>query len=64
MNARPRLPDIESLGLNFTLSAGDTQGPAGMEMAMDECVSGKAILSLFRRFESLRLPLAPSCRPM
>src|ERR1700710_922644 len=37
---------------------------AWMEVAMDECVSGKEVLRLPRRFETLHLPLASSCWPM
>jgi len=37
---------------------------AWVEVAMDECLSGKKVLSLLRRFESLHLALTASCRPM
>ena len=35
-----------------------------MEVAMDECVSGKEVLSLPGRFESSHLAFSTSCRPM
>jgi hypothetical protein len=35
-----------------------------MEVTVDESVSGKKILRLLRRFESLHLPFAPSGRSM
>ena len=38
--------------------------PAWMEVAMDERVRVKEVLSLFRRFESLHLPLSSPRRSM
>jgi hypothetical protein len=57
------LPDVELFSPNCAIRICGQQVPAGMEAAMDECVSGMEILSLFRWFESLHLALSPSCRP-
>ena len=37
---------------------------AGMEVAVDECVSGEEVLGLSGRFEPLHLPLSSSRRSM
>ena len=37
---------------------------AGMEVAVDKCVSRKKVLGLSGRFEPLHLPLSSSRRPM
>jgi hypothetical protein len=58
------LPDVESLGPNFVIGTGGKKVSAGMEVAMDECVSAKEVLSLLRRFEPLHLAFSPSCRPV
>jgi hypothetical protein len=57
-------PDVESLGPNFAIGTGFQKVSAGMEVAMDECVSGKEVLNLLRRFESLHLAFSSSCRPV
>jgi hypothetical protein len=37
---------------------------AGMEVAMNECVSGEKVLGLLRRFESLHLAFSTACWSM
>jgi hypothetical protein len=37
---------------------------AWMEVAVDECVSGKEGLRLFQRLEPLHLPFSTPCRAM
>ncbi len=58
------VPDAESLGSDCTIRISGQQMTAWVEMAMDECVSRKEVLSLLGRFESLHLALATSCRPV
>jgi hypothetical protein len=41
-------PDVEGLGPNLAIGAGCQKVSAWMEVAMDECMSGKEILSLLR----------------
>jgi hypothetical protein len=62
LNARLLPPDVEGLGPNYPISIGDQQAASGMEVAMDECVRRKKVLSMFRRFESLHLTFSTSCR--
>jgi hypothetical protein len=58
------MPDREGLSPNRTIRDGGHQVSTGMEVAKDECMSGKEVLSLVRRFESLHLPLSTPGRPM
>jgi hypothetical protein len=58
------LPNVEGLSTNFAIRVGGQKMSTRMEMTMNECVSGKEIPGLPRRFEPLHLPLASSRRPM
>ena len=42
------MPEVEGLGSNRTIRACGHQVSAGMEVTMDECVSGKELLGLPR----------------
>jgi hypothetical protein len=46
------------------MGIGSQQVSAGMEVAMDKCVSGKKVLGLLGRFESLHLALSTPCWTM
>jgi hypothetical protein len=56
--------DVEGLRPNCPIRIGAHQVPAGMEVTMNKCVSGKEILSLFWRFEPLHLAFSPPRRSM
>jgi len=58
------LPDVEGLGTNDSIGSGGYQMSTRMEVTVDKCVSGEKVLSLLRRFESLHLTFAASCRSM
>ena len=58
------LPDVESLGSDCAIRISGQQMATWVEVAMNECVSGKKVLSLLRRFEPLHLAFSPPCWPV
>ena len=58
VSARLLLPDIKCRCPDRAICVRRQKMPAWMEVTMDECVSGEEVLSLFRRFEPLHLPLS------
>ena len=51
---------FESFGSDCAIRISGQQMAARMELAVDECVSGKEVLSLLWRFESLHLAFSTS----
>jgi hypothetical protein len=64
LNAGLFLPDVESLRSIAAVSSGGNQMAAWVEVTMDERMSGKEVLSLFRRFKSLHLTFPAAGRTM
>jgi hypothetical protein len=56
------LPGVECLSPCCSIRISGQQMTTWVEVAMDESVSGKEVLSLLRRFKSLHLAFSPSCR--
>jgi hypothetical protein len=62
--ARFLVPDIEGDGADLAIDTGCQSVSAGMEVTVDEGVSGEEVLGLSGRSEALHLPLSSSCRTM
>jgi hypothetical protein len=58
------LPDIEGVRPDLAIDTGCQLVSAGMEMTVNERVSGEEVLSLSGRFKPLHLPLSSSGWPM
>jgi len=63
LSERLLLPDIEGFGTNCAIGIVVQQVLTRMEVAMDECVNEKEVLTVLGRFESLHLRFSPPSRP-
>jgi hypothetical protein len=64
LGARFLVPNLESVRPDRAIGMGCKLVTAGMEMTVNERMSGEEVLGLSGRFKSLHLPLSSSCRPM